>query len=79
MLGAETMLHDLIQQLVETVIENKDQLLKIFDRKIELKAPRHVILSDIRRDKPTPVLLNDVDHLDKLLPVAFDQLVGRDL
>ena len=78
MLSAKTVMLNLRQQALEAVVEHKDELLKIFDRVVEVKAPRDVTVLHIRRDKRRPTLFDRVDHILKLPSVAADQFRTRD-
>src|SRR5206468_2020333 len=75
MLGAEAAMIDLAEQSFQTVIEHKDQLLKILDRVIQLKAPRHTALFDIRRQQRHTFLLDGVDNVLEFASIPADKIL----
>src|SRR5436190_2332458 len=77
MLGAEAAMLDLREQPLQTVIEHKDQLLKILDRVVQLKAPRHAMFFDVWHEQRHTFLLDGVDDILELASVPADKLARR--
>ena len=69
---------DLGKKLFEAVIENENKLFKIFDRIIQLEAPRHAVLFYVRCQQRDATLLDRVDHILECTTIAPDQLITRD-
>ena len=77
MLGTQGLVGDCRKKVVEAMIDDKDQLLKILDRVVEIVFPRDAVFFNIRVKKTAAVLPYNIDHLAKLRPVAVDQIVDR--
>src|SRR4051794_32131430 len=75
LLGAEVVMGDLPEQIVEAVIDDKDQLPKIINGKIQLVRPGDAALFYIWRQKAAVFLLDNVEHAVKLAAVAVYQVV----
>ena len=77
MLGAEAEVIDLAEEVIEAVIDYKNELLEIFDREVEIEIPADIALFHIRRDKRNALLIDRIEHVAKLLAVSIDQIVRR--
>ena len=58
---------DLAQEIVEAVVDNKNQLFKIIDREVEIIMPSGAGFLCIRSQKPLAVLLDYINYFPEIL------------